>query len=314
MSNNEETSPADSNTQWKKIVSDFLILIAITATFGTICKLIMDRLQPEDLFGNIVSIVKKDDIDKQGQNSYFVSALQKKYNEDSDFANKQDNHGITLLMRLSYSNNNETMNNKLADITRVYYVQKLMARPGIDPTIFDKDGFNALHWATWSGLPRISTMLLNAGVDINLQENNGYSPLMLAAMRGNKEVVELLLGLGADSSLKNKKGQTAADLAKTFAAAYNQRDYLAFSLIYNSERHAESFATCSILQANNSPKLELSTLMEKIKKDDQAETRKEAKKIASDDKESKEEENRIQKIINEGKDKLKAEKGKSQKA
>jgi len=296
MSNNEEKSPKVAGPQWKKIITDFLLLITVTGFFGIICKEVMDELKPPSPFGNIVSIVNKDDIvdkddiedkdDKDaikniGTNPYFIKELNDKYKKNVDFANEQDNHGATLLMKLSYSNNNATKNNELADITRVYYIQQLIGRAGINPNLTDLDGFNALHWATWSGLTRISTILINAGIDINLQENNGYTPLMLAAMRGNEKVVTLLLGLGADPSLKNNKGQTAAELAKRFTASYSQRDSYIFKLIYDKERHAASVTTSQHFQADQAGKLlELPVLMAKIIKEDEAQSREEAKKIA----------------------------------
>lgn len=313
MSNNEEKSPEGSDSIWKKIISDFLILIAITSCFGYVCKEIMDKLKPTQLFDNIVSIAHKDDIndkDKkdQGENTFFNRELKEKYGYYPNFANIQDNHGATLLMKLSYSNNNSTMNNELADITRVYYIQKLLERPGINTKITDKDGFNALHWASWSGLPRISTILLNTGLDINLQEDNGYSPLMLAAMRGNDKVVALLLGLGADTSIKNKDGKTAADLATAYASGYSQRDAFIYKLIYDKDRHVACYTTNDYFQSKDAPKLVLSTLMEKIKKEDEAISRKAAKELikkAKKDGRSEEDEVRISKIIKDGEKALK---------
>ena len=123
------------------------------------------------------------------------------------------------------------------DVQRLYYLFALLQAPGIDVHATDIDGFTALHWAAWSGMPYCCFSLVQAGLDINAQEKNGYTPLMLAAMRGNADAVEMLLRLGADKELTNAKGATATSLATAAATSYHKSDTFVYTLIYSKQRN-----------------------------------------------------------------------------
>lgn len=125
----------------------------------------------------------------------------------------------------------------MKDVQRLYYVRALLNAPGIDVHKKDQDGFTALHWAAWSGMPFCSYMLVQAGLDINAKEDSGFTPLMLAAMRGNADTVEMLLSLGADPAPTNNKGETALSLAESAAASYHKSDTFVYTLIYSSVRN-----------------------------------------------------------------------------
>lgn len=133
------------------------------------------------------------------------------------------------------------------DVQRLYYLRALLAAPGINICAADKDGFTALHWAAWSGMPFCTFTLAQAGLDINAQENNGYTPLMLAAMRGNDDTVAMLMHLGANKEMTNAKGDTAATLAQAAATAYHKSDTVVYKLIYSKQRNAAYARTVKIL-------------------------------------------------------------------
>lgn len=139
------------------------------------------------------------------------------------------------------------------DVLRLYYLRALLNSPGIDVHIKDQDGFTALHWAAWSGMPFCSFMLVQAGLDINARENNGYTPLMLAAMRGNVDTVEMLLRLGADKDVTNNKGATATSLATSAATSYHKSDTVAYTLIYSKQRNKFYANTVKALNSGVTP-------------------------------------------------------------
>lgn len=122
------------------------------------------------------------------------------------------------------------------DLARYFYTNRLLAQTGIDVHATDDDGFNALHWAAWSGLPFNCARLRERGIDINAAESNGYTPLMLAALRGQSGTVRMLLALGADTSLKNYKGETALSIAESYANSYAKRDQFPYGLICSEHR------------------------------------------------------------------------------
>lgn len=133
-------------------------------------------------------------------------------------------------------------------------MEALLKVEGIDVQAKDNDGFTALHWAAWSGMPATSYLLIKAGLNVNQPENNGYTPLMLAALRGNAEVVRLLLQMGADASIKNAEGLTAEQLVTNSESAYKKRDDWKYSLIFSEAR--ELFYNEALAYLKNPPAME----------------------------------------------------------
>lgn len=139
------------------------------------------------------------------------------------------------------------------DLRRYYYTDFLLNQEGIDVAATDEDGFNALHWAAWSGLPFNCARLVERGIDINAPEGNGYTPLMLAALRGQAGAVRMLLALGADALLKNSNGETALDIARSHAAAYGKRQSVLYKLIYSEQRSKDYASVISQLEQVGAP-------------------------------------------------------------
>lgn len=84
---------------------------------------------------------------------------------------------------------------------------------GVDITVRNADGCNALWLACYNGDHGIVQRLLDAGIDIDLQNGNGATCLMYVSSNSKPDLVRLLLDNGADPSLKNFDDFTARDLA-----------------------------------------------------------------------------------------------------
>jgi ankyrin repeat protein len=136
--------------------------------------------------------------------------------------NKQDDFGRTALMWSAYANFLDRKEIDNADTKRLAIASQLLDA-GANPNVRDSDGWTALMWSSWSGLTKISDLLIARGTDLNAVDKNGQNALMLAAMRGNVEIVQLLIGKGADKSLVSKSGKTAADYAKEATVQYPER-------------------------------------------------------------------------------------------
>ncbi len=236
-------------TNWGLIIGDMLKLMLIVSVIGVAFKVGMsffERTSPSD---DLVSIVTKNQMAKDGKsNPSFLAEMEKGTKLDANFINLMDDNQTSPLMWICYANFNNAFETKKTDIQRLYYVKYLLAQPKLDLQAKDKNGFTALHWAAWSGLTECCSLLINAGLDMNQAEDNGYTPLMLAALRGNDELVGNLLALGADVTATNKKGETAKDIAVKYAASYKSSDAWVYGLIYNQFRENAFERTVTALQ------------------------------------------------------------------
>ncbi len=88
---------------------------------------------------------------------------------------------------------------------------------GVDITVRNADGCNALWLACYNGDHGILQRLLDAGIDIDLQNGNGATCLMYVASNSKPDLVKLLLKNGADATLKNFDDFSARDLAASVA-------------------------------------------------------------------------------------------------
>ena len=219
MSENEQTT---QKPDWAGIIFDIIILVAVMGGLGYTCNLSMMPFEQQSPTDNLVSLIRKGSV-KNGVDKPFAKELKEGIEEHADFVNIPDGTGRTPLMWAVYTHTNDPAGAWREDAKRVFYVKALMDTPGINPEARDNDGFTALHWAAWSGMPQSTFLLTQRGLDVNAVEKHGYTPLMLAALRGNAAAVKLLLVLGADPALKNADGKTALQLAEDKSAAYEKR-------------------------------------------------------------------------------------------
>ncbi len=237
-----------TGTSWGGIIEDMLKLLLVMGTLGFLCNLAMKPFEQTSATDSLVSLIRKGSLEtekKTGEeiDNVYLRELAAGVKNDAQFVNTKDATGRTPLMWAVYANYNNPEDALKRDLARLYYVQNLLAQPGIDVQAKDNDGFTAMHWAAWSGMPYCTLLLAEAGLDINAQENNGYTPLMLAAQRGNYDVVKMLLTLGARADIKNVDGRIAQEMVNNAEGAYNKRDTFIFSLIFSKEREKAYKAT-----------------------------------------------------------------------
>lgn len=280
----ESAPQAEVKTDWSPIIKDFLILLVIMGILGYACNLLKDAFAPKSPTDSLVSLIRKGDVkDVKGEeiDEPFLKEIKEGKEKDADFINTRDSNARTPLMWTAYANFNDPEKAEETDINRIYYLDELFAN-GANIHAVDVDGFNALHWAAWSGMRFISYKLVKKGVDINQPEYNGYTPLMLAAMRGNATVVDLLLKMGANPTAVNKDNLTAAQLAANAEQAYKKRDSWIYGPVFSENREKSYLETCKLLAENKGKisdeelsKLEVELEMEMLAS--QAESRAERK-------------------------------------
>ena len=235
---NTTDKPETRSIHWGPIVQDMVILMAVMGVLGYLSRLVMEVFETKAVTDSLVSLIRKEDV-KDGRDLPFARELADGIEQHADFINTRDNTGRTPLMWTVYVNFNDPVETKKKDQTRLFYLDALLSVPGIRMNERDNDGFTALHWAAWSGLPACTEKLVKAGMDINATENSGFTPLMLAAMRGNAETVQKLLQLGADATRTRANGDTAASLAESRGDAYHKRDSSVYTLLYSEHRDAD---------------------------------------------------------------------------
>ncbi len=237
----------EHKTEWLPIIKDMCILVCIMGALGYACNLAMKPFESVQVTDSLVSLIRKGGV-QDGKDDIFLKEFAEGCEKHKDFVNTPDSTGRTPLMWAVYTNFNNPQLSLAKDADRAYYVQELLNAPGVNIHAKDQDGFTALHWAAWSGMPHSVAMLVNAGLDINEKEANGYTPLMLAAMRGDDVVVKALLQLGADTAAVNADSKTAAQLADEKGAAYDKRQSRVYSLIYSDERSKAYHSTQQLLK------------------------------------------------------------------
>ena len=240
-------SDTQHKTEWLPIIKDMCILVCIMGALGYACNLAMKPFESVQVTDSLVSLIRKGGV-QDGKDPIFLKEFAEGCKDHADFVNTPDSTGRTPLMWAVYTNFNNPELSLAKDADRAYYVQELLNAPGVNIHAKDQDGFTALHWAAWSGMPHSAAMLIKAGLDINEKEGNGYTPLMLAAMRGDDTVVKMLLQLGADTAATNNDGKTAAQLADEKGQAYDKRQSQAYTLIYSDKRSESYHATRQLLK------------------------------------------------------------------
>ena len=242
-------SDTKQKTEWLPIIKDMCILVCIMGALGYACNLAMKPFESVQVTDSLVSLIRKGGV-QDDKDPIFLKEFEEGCKAHADFVNTPDSTGRTPLMWAVYTNFNNPQLSLAKDADRAYYVRALLDAPGINIHAKDQDGFTALHWAAWSGMPHSVALLVKAGLDINEKEANGYTPLMLAAMRGDETVVKVLLQLGADTAAVNNAGKTAAQLADEKGAAYDKRQSQVYSLIYSEERSKAYQATRQLLSGS----------------------------------------------------------------
>lgn len=95
---------------------------------------------------------------------------------------------------------------------RLDVIDELLAC-GVDISVLNADGCNALWLACYNGNHEIIERLISAGIAIDNQNGNGATCLMYVASNSKPDLVKLLLEKGANPRLKNFDDFSALDLA-----------------------------------------------------------------------------------------------------
>ncbi|XP_059142079.1 ankycorbin-like [Physella acuta] len=80
---------------------------------------------------------------------------------------------------------------------------------GYDIKAVDKDGRNALMYASGSRNTKTVELLINKGSDIKVVDKDGKNALMYASENGNDKTVDLLINKGSDVNAVDKDGKNA---------------------------------------------------------------------------------------------------------
>jgi len=77
----------------------------------------------------------------------------------------------------------------------------LLAHPGIDANVKDKDGWTPFYWACQSGYTCAREMLKESRVKVNEPAKYGYTPLWWAASRGHLDIIKWWIASGREMDL-----------------------------------------------------------------------------------------------------------------
>ena len=188
-----------------------------------------------------------------------MDQLRRLLESDPTVAGARDPHGVSLLMHAIYRGQRDLAETIAAkkndlDIFEAASLGRLgrlkeCARTGSDVNSRSKDGFTALHFASYFGQPEAARLLIELGAEVdavaanptkvmplhsagsarnlevarlllehgapaNARQQLGYVPIHSAAQNGDRAMVELLLKHHADPSLANDEGKTPAAVAR----------------------------------------------------------------------------------------------------
>lgn len=114
----------------------------------------------------------------------------------------------------SRSNNLKTTSMLSEDKNGIKEIRELISGGNVNAK--DKNGWNALMYASYYGHTDIASSLISDGANVNAKTNEGVTALMWASAEGNADVVRVLINAKADVNAKNKKGSTALSWATTY--------------------------------------------------------------------------------------------------
>lgn len=217
--------------KYSAIIQDGLILITVATAFVTVCNQAFKVFKKSADIDPIITAVSQESLKKvqtllgAGEHEQVKAEYPTLEAFQTARANRADGLGRTGLMWAGYANFNDPKVTAESDEKRLPIVEAL-AKSGAQLDAEDRDGWTALMWASWSGLPKITGKLLDLGASTKVADHQGNTALMLAAQRGNVEVVKALLAKGADRLATSKSGDSAAAIARKGMQQYpDKKDF-----------------------------------------------------------------------------------------
>jgi len=143
--------------------------------------------------------------DEDGVNAMHIAATYEQTNiiqllaTDKQLIDSKNKKGHTPLMLVTMQGNLELC--------------ELLLKAGANPSVTDKKGANAMHWAANSGKTEIVRLLLAFKQLIDSKIKEGHTPLFLAAERRHLEVCEALLKAGASPLVTAEDGSNVMHMA-----------------------------------------------------------------------------------------------------
>ncbi|MCF7673752.1 MAG: ankyrin repeat domain-containing protein [Akkermansiaceae bacterium] len=204
------------------ILLDALILFAVSTVFVVFADRAFSGLKgkiPKD--DPVVTAIGQGQIDGLRAS---IALLEKDPKVGAKVALKTDEHGRTSLMRAAYANLVDAGKLKEADDKRTEMIGVLLEHGALIDAV-DHDGWTALMWACWSGMPATVDRLLESGASPAAADAEDNTALIIAAQRGHAGIVKALLAKGADRSARNKAGKTALAAAETGFAEHPANQY-----------------------------------------------------------------------------------------
>jgi uncharacterized protein len=188
-----------------------------------------------------------------------IEGLRRLLSENPATADSTDAHGVSLLMHTLYRGQRDLAGAiagqkqeldifEAASLGRLDRLQDCL-RDAAAINSYSKDGFTALHFASYFGQPDSARLLLEQGAKadavasnptqvmplhsaasarnldaarlllehgapVNARQQLGWVPLHAAAQSGDSAMVDLLLNHGADPTIKNDDGKSPAQVAR----------------------------------------------------------------------------------------------------
>ena len=188
-----------------------------------------------------------------------AAALRRVLDQDPVAAEARDPSGVSLLMHAIYFGQRdlaETIAGKKRELD-IFEAASLGRMDRLTQHLRDtsvinaysKDGFTALHFASYFGQPDAARLLLESGAKVdavaknptqvmplhsaassrnleaarlllehgapvNARQQGGWAPIHAAAQNGDRDMVQLLLQHGAETNITNDQGKTPAMIAQ----------------------------------------------------------------------------------------------------
>jgi hypothetical protein len=205
--------------QYWPIIKDGIILLTITTVFVVGVSTLAKSLKKTTESNPVVTAINQNDVggiaDALSEASFKKNShgAPSQHEFTKKLTNAADDQLRTPLMWAAYCNTSDVKSQNETDEKRAPMIDTILQN-GAEIDARDEHGWTALMWASWSGLTKTTTRLIELGANTKIADHKGNTALMLAALRGNTEIVQFLLNRGVDKNFATVDGKTAKDFAE----------------------------------------------------------------------------------------------------